>query len=293
MMQEVAFSNELLLHTYLHQPFVSTILQIINFSVFALALQVMMHHAITRIPCSNYHNGITTANLGEPDYSLALSQHRRYVEVLAQCGLTVTTLDPDLLYPDSCFVEDTAVVIDEAAIITNPGAASRREEVKSMQPVLQQFRKLEFIHAPGTLEGGDVMQVDRHFYIGLTNRTNEAGALQLGEILKKYGYTFTLVPMTSALHLKTVVNYIGNHHLLASAEMARNPVFSKFTILEVSEKDLYAANCLSINDKLIMPAGFDRVKDTLQKSGYKPIELEVSEFEKMDGGLTCLSLRFR
>ncbi len=253
----------------------------------------MMHHAITRIPCSNYRNGITTANLGEPDYSLALTQHRRYVEALEQCGLTVTTLDPDLLYPDSCFVEDTAVVIDEVAIITNPGAASRREEVKSMQPVLQQFRKLEFITAPGTLEGGDVMQVDRHFYIGLTNRTNEAGALQLGEILNKYGYTFTLVPMTSALHLKTVVNYIGNQHLLASMEMAKNPLFNKFKILEVADEDLYAANCLAINDQLIMPAGFDRVKSILQKTGYKPIELEVSEFEKMDGGLTCLSLRFR
>ena len=252
----------------------------------------MMHYAITRVPGSSYPDGITTANLGKPDFLLALSQHRHYVEALEQCGLIVTTLPADPLFPDSCFVEDTAVVIDEAAIITNPGAASRRDEVISMQPVLQRFRTLEFITAPDTLEGGDVLQVDRHFYIGLTNRTNETGALQLGEILRKYGYTFTLVPMSAALHLKTVVNYIGNHCLLASAEMARNPVFSKFNILEIPEDELYAANCLAINDRLIMPAGFSKVKNMLQKNGFDPIELEVSEFEKMDGGLTCLSLRF-
>lgn len=251
-----------------------------------------MRFAITRTPCPDYQLGITTANLGKPDYELALLQHQHYVDALKQCGLTVFTLEPEPDFPDSCFVEDTAVIIDEAAIITNPGAESRKGEVNSMQAVLRQFRNLEYIKLPGTLEGGDVMQVNRHFYIGITKRTNEAGAMQLAAILHQYGYTSTCIPVASALHLKTAVNYVGDNTLLASAEMALNKVFSRFKVLEVSDADLYAANCLAINNHLIMPAGFRQVSQTLKKNGFSPVELAVSEFEKMDGGLTCLSLRF-
>ncbi|MGB3074594.1 MAG: arginine deiminase family protein, partial [Chitinophagales bacterium] len=178
-------------------------------------------------------------------------------------------------------------------IITRPGAPSRREEVKTMQSALEHIRKLEFIQSPGTLEGGDVLQVNQHFYIGITDRTNSAGAQQLGEILERYGYSFQLIPMSSALHLKTVVNYIGNNYLLASAEMAVHDAFRDFKIITVDEKDLYAANCLFINGTLIMPAGFSNVKRALQLAGYNPVELDMTEFEKMDGGLTCLSLRFQ
>ncbi|MEO6168164.1 MAG: arginine deiminase family protein [Chitinophagales bacterium] len=253
----------------------------------------MFHFAITRTPCSNYRNGITTANLGQPDINLARAQHGLYVQALRQCGLGVQVMEADESFPDSCFVEDTAVVINEAAIITNPGAVTRKDEVKSIQPVLQQHRKLEFILAPGTLEGGDVLQVNKHFYIGITARTNEAGALQLGAILSRYGYSFSLVSMSSALHLKTLVNYIGNNNLLASEEMASHKEFRNFNVITVEERDLYAANCLFVNDQLIMPKGFDRLKSALQKSGYTPVEIDMSEFEKMDGGLTCLSLRFQ
>lgn len=253
----------------------------------------MFQFAITRKPCSNYSNGITTANLGKPDLSLALQQHHQYVQALKTSRLEVRELEPDELFPDSCFVEDTAVIINEVAIITNPGAATRREEVQSMKTVLKEYRPLEFITSPGTLEGGDVMQVDQHFYIGITARTNEAGALQLGSILKKYGYSSSLIPLTSALHLKTAVNYIGNGNLLTSKELALHPEFTNFNVIEVADEDLYAANCLFINNHLIMPKGFDRVKSVLLKLHYDIIEIEMSEFEKMDGGLTCLSLRFQ
>ncbi|HUM45644.1 MAG TPA: arginine deiminase family protein [Chitinophagales bacterium] len=253
----------------------------------------MLRYAITRIPCADYCMGITTANLGKPDIDLALLQHRLYIDTLQRCGLNVKVLGADEAFPDSCFVEDTAVILDEAAIISRPGAPTRRGEVKSMQPELEQYRKLEFIEAPGNLEGGDVMQVNKHFFIGITARTNESGAGQLGAILEKYGYTFSLIPITAALHLKSVVNYIGNNNLLASAEMAFHPEFLNFNILTVHQEDLYAANCLYINDQLIMPKGFERVRKTLQKAGYSPLEINMSEFEKMDGGLTCLSLRFR
>lgn len=252
----------------------------------------MFKNAITRTPCLHYSEGITTANLGSPDFQLVLRQHEEYVRALQLCGLDVEVLPADESFPDSCFVEDTAVIIPEAAIITNPGAPSRRGEINSIQPVLARYKKLEFIQAPGTLEGGDVLQVNRHFYIGLTERTNEAGAWQLGSILQQYGYTFTLITMNAALHLKTVVNYIGNNFLLASSELAAHPAFSAYNKIIVDTNDLYAANCLLINEKLIMPAAFNTVKSLLQQAGFDPIEIPMTEFEKMDGGLTCLSLRY-
>ncbi|HYV93266.1 MAG TPA: arginine deiminase-related protein [Chitinophagales bacterium] len=275
----------------------------------------MFTTAITRKPCSRFSEGITTAHLGKPDLQLALQQHGEYIAALKTCGLEVIELDADENFPDSCFVEDVAVITKEIAVITNPGAESRRREIHSMIPVLEKFRKLFFIEPPGTLEGGDVMQIvrgtpygDKHFYIGITERTNEEGAHQLRKILSHFGYDCTLIPVTSALHLKSVVNYIGNNNLLASKEFISHPAFKNFNIIEIADDDLYAANCLLVNNMLIIPKGFDRVKSQLMKLGtgephsynlgtgepypYNMIELNMTEFEKMDGGLTCLSLRF-
>jgi len=252
----------------------------------------MFIHAITKKPSSNFSDGITTANLGKPDLQLALQQHHAYINALKSCGLEVTELNADEDFPDSCFVEDIAVITDEFAVITNPGAESRRGEIDSMIPVVNKFRKLFLIEPPGTLEGGDVMQVANHFYIGITERTNEKGALQLGKILSRFGYEFTMLPVSSALHLKSVVNYIGNNTLLASKEFVSHSGFKDFNLIEVADEDLYAANCLLVNDKLIIPKGFDRVKSQLLKLNYNITEIDMTEFEKMDGGLTCLSLRF-
>lgn len=252
----------------------------------------MFKSAITRKPGMSYPLGITTADLGVPDLELALKQHSNYIEALQTCGLEVIALHADEAFPDSCFVEDTAIVLDEAAIITRPGAPSRTDEIKAMHKVLRAYRRLEFIEPPGTLEGGDVLQVDRHFFVGLTARTNEDGAIQLGRLLEKYGYTFEMVPVGSVLHLKTAVNYIGHQTMLVGAEMLNHPSFKNYKLIPVADEDLYAANCLYINGHLIMPAGFDRVRQALQQAGYNPVMLEMSEFEKMDGGLTCLSLRF-
>jgi len=253
----------------------------------------MFLKAITRKPCSRFAEGITTSDLGRPDFELAQKQYNAYVAALASCGLEVIELEADENFPDSCFVEDTAVITDELAVITRPGAESRKGEVDSIIPVLQRFRKTEFIKAPGTLEGGDVMQVGRQFYIGLTARTNEDGAFQLGSILKKYGYEFTAIPVTSVLHLKTAVNYIGNNNLLITKDFAFHPAFENYNIIVVPNGELYAANSLLINEKLIMAAGFNYLKDRLISLNYDIIELEMTEFEKMDGGLTCLSLRFK
>jgi len=252
----------------------------------------MIKRAVTRKPCSHFAEGITTAHLGEPDLELALEQHRDYIHALKSCGLEVSELEADENFPDSCFVEDTVVIADEVAVITNPGAESRKGEIHSMIPVLEKFRKVGFIQSPGTLEGGDVMQVEKHFYIGLTARTNEEGAHQLGAILASFGYSYSLIPVTTALHLKSVVNFIGNNTLLASKEFSSHAAFNKFYVIEVADEELYAANCLQINGKLIVPKGFEGVKSQLLKLDYEIIALDMTEFEKMDGGLTCLSLRF-
>jgi dimethylargininase len=267
-------------------------LSIVEFAPFSIPFVTMIKHAITRKPCSRFAEGITTAHLGEPDLKFVLQQHRDYLYALKSCGLEVTELDADENFPDNCFVEDTAVIADEVAVITNPGAEPRKGEIHSMIPVLEKFRKLEFIQSPGTLEGGDVMQVEKHFYIGITARTNEEGADQLGTILASFGYSYSLIPVTTALHLKSVVNYIGNNTLLASKEFSSHPAFNKFQVIEVANEELYACNCLHINGRLIVPKGFERVKSQLLKLNYDIIELAMTEFEKMDGGLTCLSLRF-
>ena len=144
-------------------------------------------HAITRKPGKNFALGITTANLGKPDYELMIKQHQTYVQILKLLGLIVIELDALSEFPDSYFVEDSAIVTPEAAIITNPGADARKGEVEFMEPVLAKYRKIDRIKAPGTVDGGDVLMVDKQFFIGISDRTNEDGAKQLAAILKKYG----------------------------------------------------------------------------------------------------------
>lgn len=152
--------------------------------------------AIVKKPGKSYVNGLTTSHLGTPDFELALKQHEAYIEALQKAGLTVTVLEADEEFPDSTFVEDTAVLTEKCAVITNPGADSRNGEIEAMKQVIPRFYDtVESIQSPGYLDGGDVMQVDDHFYIGLSSRTNREGAQQLKDILGKYGYGATIVPL--------------------------------------------------------------------------------------------------
>lgn len=249
--------------------------------------------AIVRKPGKSYVNGLTTADLGKPDYEKALEQHSRYIEALKQCGLAVTILEEDEDYPDSTFVEDTAVLTEKCAIITNPGAESRNGEIIRMREVVKDFYdQVETIWHPGTLEGGDVMQVEDHFYIGLSTRTNEDGAKQLKAILEKYGYGATIVPLEKFFHLKTGIAYLGDNNLVLAGEFIEHELFAGFNKIVVGEDEEYAANCLRINDHVIMPKGYEKAKRKIAEAGYSVIELEMSEFRKQDGGLSCLSLRF-
>ncbi|KAA3663820.1 MAG: N(G),N(G)-dimethylarginine dimethylaminohydrolase [Chloroflexi bacterium] len=253
----------------------------------------MFTKAITRTPSKSMIHGITSASLGKPIYELALKQHKNYITALAQCGMDVTVLEADETYPDATFVEDTALLTPHCAIITNPGALSRQGEIGRVAEVVGQFYdNVAQIEAPGTVEGGDIMMVGSHFYVGLSERTNQAGADQVIEILNKYGLTGSVVPLKEVLHLKTGVVYLENNNLLAHGEFLQTPDFQQYNILKVDDAESYAANCIWVNGTVIVPAGYPKTKQTIENAGYPTLSVDVSEFRKLDGGLSCLSLRF-
>jgi len=252
----------------------------------------MFTHAITRLPGENFADGLTTSNLGPPDYPLILKQHLAYRQALLSLGLDVVVLPAELTYPDAYFVEDPAIVTPKIAVITRPGASTRRGEETSLEPYLEFYRPLSHILPPGTVDGGDVLMVGEHFYIGLSERTNREGAVQLARILEAAGHTAETVPVASGLHLKSSVNFLGNNTLIVTASLSTYPSFAHFEKIILDEGEEYAANSLWVNGTLLMPAGFPKVRQKLAHLGLPIIELDVSEAQKMDGGLTCMSLRF-
>jgi len=253
----------------------------------------MLKYAVVRKPCKNFQNGLTTSNLGLPKYNKALRQHSDYINCLRTCGLEVIELNSDERFPDSTFVEDTAIVNKEFAIITNPGAISRQGEVVEINIVLEKFyNNIESIKSPGTVDGGDIMKVENQFFIGISKRTNIEGANQLKIILENYGYPCYTIPLIRVLHLKTGVAYIGDNNLIAAGEFIDKPIFKGFNIIKVEKDESYAANSIRVNSFIILPKGFKKLKNSLLDLDYKIFEIEMSEFRKMDGGLSCLSLRF-
>lgn len=252
----------------------------------------MFSTAITRKPGKNFTQGITTANLGKPSYPDMLAQHNAYIEALKKVSLRVIELEPLPEYPDAYFVEDVAVVTPDVAVISNPGAEARNGEQQYIESMLAQFREIAHIKSPGTLDGGDVLMVGKHFFIGLSERTNPLGAAQLGEILESYGNTWISVPVGAGLHLKSSVNWVGGDTLLIGAAFAGQPEFEDYEQIVIDPKEEYACNTLWINDTLLTPKGFSKTLEQLKTLGLLVIELETSEIEKMDGGLTCMSLRF-
>jgi dimethylargininase len=237
--------------------------------------------------------GITTANLGLPDYEKAVIQHEAYIDALNECGLAVTVLDADNRFPDSVFVEDTALLTPKCAIIMRPGAESRRGETESTVLAIREFYTvLERVNAPGTADAGDIMMVGNHYYIGLSNRTNAEGAGQIIRILENHGMTGSTIPLTEMLHLKSGMSYLENNNLLVGGELESHPSLVAFSRVPVDDTEVYAANSLWINGTVLVPAGYPKTRRAIADLGYQIIELDVSEFRKLDGGLSCLSLRF-
>jgi len=253
----------------------------------------MFTRALLKEPCRNLAKGLSTAGLGVPDHEKALAQHAAYAEALRSCGLAVTVLGADDNYPDSVFIEDTAVLSEKVAVITRPGAPSRRGEEDTVARALAKYYdRLEHIVAPGTLEGGDVLRAGDRFFIGISARTNEAGGSQLAAILTKNGYQAVRVPLRYVLHLKTGVAYLEDNRLLAHGEFVNHQQLEQFAIIPVMDKEAYAANSLWINGRVLVPAGFALTKKAIEAAGCKTLAVDVSEFRKLDGGLSCLSLRF-
>lgn len=253
----------------------------------------MFSNAIVRSPSRSITEGLSTAGLGKPDYFRAFEQHTKYTETLWQAGLNLKILSPSESFPDSVFIEDIALCTPPCAIITRPGAESRRGETTGIKQILEEYyTSIEEIVFPGTLEAGDVMMAGDHFFIGISNRTNNEGADQLIAILGKYMMTGSKVPLKNMLHLKSGASYLDKNIMLVAGEFKAEPQFRKFNIIEVDDDEIYAANSLWINGKVIVAAGFPKTREKIEKAGFETLTLDVSEFRKVDGGLSCLSLRF-
>lgn len=255
-----------------------------------------LRRAIVRKPAPNFAAGQTTQDLGAPDYARALEQHSAYCEALRRCGLELIEIEADPSYPDSTFVEDTAVLTREFALLANPGHPTRQGEVDSIREVLiRYYPRMYAIQPPGTLDGGDICEADKHFFIGISERTNVAGGVQLAEILAREGYTSDLVDIRSTpgiLHLKSGLAYLGENRLIVIDALAKNPVFREYERLIPHRDDEYAANCVRINEFVLTAEGYPAFHQMLQEAGYSLQVVDMSEYHKMDGGLSCLSLRF-
>jgi len=254
---------------------------------------MMFKKTIVKTPGESFLNGLTTANLGRPILEEARKQHEAYIEALKTCGVEVVVLPSNEEFPDATFVEDTAVLTAKFAVISNPGAPSRNNETIEMEPTLKShYENIYYIKSPGTLEGGDILQIDNHFYIGVSTRTNLEGAEQLKSILELEHYEATIVPLQKFFHLKTGVSYLGDQTVVVAGEFIDHPDFQSYKKIIVPPEEEYAANCIRVNDYVIIPAGYPKTKAIMNEAGFQTIELEMSEFRKLDGGLSCLSLRF-
>jgi dimethylargininase len=256
----------------------------------------MLSRAVVRPPSANFAEGLTSVTIGAPVYALALRQHEAYCAALVQCDLKLVRLEADERYPDSTFVEDVAVITERGAILTRPGARSRRGEVGGVREALAQFYSaLSSIHEPGTLDGGDVCEVGNHFFIGISARTNQAGGQQLAEFLASLDYTSSFVDIRDVkgiLHLKSGVAHLGDNRLVVIASLSNFEEFRAHDLIVVNKQDEYAANCVCVNERILVAAGFPDLEKRLSELGYQTVALEMTEFQKMDGGLSCLSLRF-
>jgi dimethylargininase len=251
----------------------------------------MYKHAIMRRPAESAVNGLTTVDLGSPNFTMLQAQYENYREKLGSLGLEVDELDALDEFPDAYFTEDVAIVVPEIAVVMRPGASARRGESAHIVDALSKYRGIELISSPGTIDGGDVLIVGNHCVIGLSERTNLQGAQQLCEILSSHGYKGDIVDVPEALHFKSSVNFLDQHTLLVTQSCYELDCLASYKKLVVPEGEEYAANVVWINGKVLVAEGYSGTRILLQENGYDLIEMPVSEISKMDGGLTCLSLR--
>ena len=225
------------------------------------------------------------------DVALARVQHRDYeqaLETVAHCVIVHVAPAPDL--PDAVFVEDTALVVDEVAIITRPGAASRRPETAGVADVLRRYRELRYIEAPGTIDGGDVVVAGRRVFVGRSSRTNEHAIAQVRAILLPYGYEVVAVDVLGGLHLKSAATMVSEIQLLVNPAWIPASAFTGIELLEIDSQEPYAANILRAGDGYIYSSAFPRTADRLQRSGLQLSLIDMSELAKAEGAVTCCSV---
>jgi dimethylargininase len=226
------------------------------------------------------------------DLAKARAQHHTYEQLLEKQGARVLSLpaEPDL--PDSMFVEDPAIVLDELAVILPLGTKSRQPEAESLAKALAPFRKLAYISAPGSIEGGDVLRINRTLLVGLTTRTNAEGIRQLKAIVAPHGYKVVAVPVTGCLHLKSAVTYLARNTLLANRPWFDPAPFANYDWIDVAPEEPHAANALTLGDTVIFPASFPQTRAKIETVGFHVTPIDISELQKAESGLTCSSLLF-
>jgi len=250
--------------------------------------------ALTHLPSPNLDHGQRTHIAREVvDYELALRQHADYCRMLQECGADVVTLDVNRNQPDSTFIEDTAVVLDEIAVLASMGTDARRQEPSRIEPELQKYRKVERIEPPATLEGGDVLVIGRTIQVGLSERTNVSGIQAFETIVRRFGYRVVPVPVRQCLHLKTACTALPDGRLLINPSWLDLESLHDFETVAVSDDEPWAANTLPINGRVLISSANPQTTEMLRRLGFDVRALPLSEFAKVEGCVTCLSLLFQ
>jgi dimethylargininase len=252
-------------------------------------------NAITRLPATSIVDGLRAEDIGNPDHQQMLRDHAHYVATLREAGATVTELSALEAYPDSVFVEDVALCLPEVAIMMRPGAPSRLGEVEEMAPVLRDLYDQVFeIKGPGFIEGGDILTTSREILVGRSARTDTAGIAELAEITGQWGYRLREVNTPEGvLHFKTDCSLLDADTILSTRRLDASGCFEGYRVIHTSEGEDAAANTIRFNQLVLMPAGFPRTRDKLLAEGYEVREINNSECARLDGGMSCLSLRFQ
>jgi dimethylargininase len=249
--------------------------------------------ALTHVPSPHLDRcQLTHLSRAPIDYGRACEQHADYCAALRECGANVVTLDVNREHPDCCFVEDTAIVLDEVAVMMSMGAASRRPEPAGIEPELRKFRQIERVTLPASIDGGDVVRVGGMLFVGLSSRTNTAAVNRLTEIGQRFGYEVAAVRMRDCLHLKSGCTALPDDRLLINPNWVESDDLGGFDLVHVPAEESWAADVLSINGRVCMSAAFPQTAELVRGLGFDVKSIDLSEFAKAEGGVTCMSLVF-
>jgi len=251
-------------------------------------------HAITRTPPASAVDGLRAEDVGNPDVALMMAHHDAYVHALKQAGLEVRVVDALEDFPDSLFVEDTALCLQEGAIVLRPGAPTRFGESLAMTPHLEEvYTEVRTLEGPGFIEGGDILTTESEILVGKSERTNSLGIEELRRSVADWGYMVREVTTPpGVLHFKSDCSLLDGSTILSTPRLSRSGCFEGYTVIDVGEGEEPAANSIRVNDVVFMPRGFPVTAERVREAGFVVIELDNSECQKIDGGLSCLSVRF-